>query len=577
MINQEIAQIFSQIAEFLEMEESSFESRAYTKAARIVESMEEDLNKIYKDKGIDGLKSLPGIGQGLAKKIEEYIQVGKISKYERLKKESPVDLEVLTAIEGLGPRKIKILYQELGIKNITDLKKAAQAGKIRELEGFGKKSEQNILEGIEFVKSGQGRFLLGQVLPLVREIIQDLKSLPEVSKVQAAGSARRMKETVGDLDILAVSKTPKKTINFFINRSDVVKVWAKGPTKSSARLRQGIDCDLRIVPNKSFGSALQYFTGNKYHNIALRKLAIKKKLKLNEYGVFKKDKYLAGKNEPEVYQSIGLPYIQPELRVSRGEVEAALLQSKTGKRSLPNLLGYDEIMGETQCHSDWSDGTNTIEQMAKAAKQMGYEYIVITDHAGNLSIANALDEKRIDQYLAAIDKADQKVAGIKILKGAEVDIQIDGTLAIEKNALAKLDLVLAAVHDNFKMSKKDMTRRLEKAIEHPLVNVIAHPTGRIINRRQGYDFDFGQILNSAKKNSVALEINAHFNRLDLKDTNIREAVKQGIKLTIGTDAHAANQLYMMEFGIAQARRGWAEKSDVLNTRPWPEFLKDLKN
>ncbi len=579
MINQEISQIFNRIAEFLEMKESSFESRAYTKASRIIESMEQDLEEIYQQQGVQGLTDLAGIGQGLAKKIEEYIQFGKISKYEQLKKTSPVDLENLTKVEGLGPRKIKVLYQELGIKNIKDLKKAAQAGKISQLEGFGEKSEQNILEGIVFVQAGQGRFLLGRALPLVREIVKDLEKLTEVSRVQAAGSVRRMKETVGDLDILAVSKNPEKTIDYFVKRKDVVKAWAKGPTKSSVRLRQGLDCDLRIVPNKSFGSALQYFTGNKYHNISLRKLAIKKKLKLNEYGVFSakgrpvsggKPKQIAGKTESEVYQAIGLPYIHPELRTNSGEIEAGL------KNELPNLIEYTHIKGETHSHSDWSDGSNTIEQMAKAAKQQGYQYILITDHAGMLKVANALDEKRMNQYLAEIDQVNQKLSGIRVIKGAEVDIKTNGELAIKNEALEKLEIVIAAAHHKFKMSKQDMTQRLKRAVSHPLVNIIAHPTGRIINQRPSYDFDFQEILKAAAKHKTALEINAHFDRLDLKDRLARQAIQSGVKLTIGTDAHAANQLHMMEFGIAQARRAWAESKDVLNTQSLTKFLNSFK-
>ncbi len=580
MANQEIAQIFYQIAEFLEMKESTesaFEARAYAKAARMIETSEEDLREIYQTQGIEGLKQISGVGQGLAEKIEEYLRTGQIKKYQRLKKESPVDLEKLTKVEGLGPRRIKILYQKLGVKNLKDLGKAARAGKISQLEGFGEQSEKNILQGIEFVKSSQGRFLLGRALPLAKEMLRDLAGLPEVSKISLAGSVRRMEETIGDLDILAVSSQPAKVIEYFVKRQEVVKVWAKGTTKSSVRLKQGFDCDLRIVANKSFGSALQYFTGSKDHNIALRRLAIKKGLKLNEYGVFKKGKYLAGQTEAGVYQAIGLPYIQPELRTNSGEIQAGLSQSKGGEYSLPRLVAYGQIKGETQCHTDWSDGANTIEQMVRAAKKIGYQYILITDHAGWLKVANALDEKRIDNYLAEIDRVDRKISGIKVLKGIEVDIKSNGELAIGNQALAKLDLALASVHNRFKMDRADMTKRLKRAIEHPLVKIIGHPTGRLVKGRPGYQFDYQAIFEAAKKHRTALEINANFERLDLKDVDIRQAVEQGVSLTIGTDAHAANQLTMMEFGLGQARRGWAEKKDILNAQPLTKFLEYFKN
>jgi DNA polymerase (family 10) len=570
MKNLELAQIFYQIADLLEMKEVSFKPRAYQKVARVLESLDKDVQEIYQAGGLKALEEIPGVGRGIAKKIEEFIKTGQVKTYQRLKKESPVDLDSLTAVEGLGPRKIKVLYKKLKIRNLKDLEKAAQAGKISKLEGFGEKSEKNILQGIEFVKASKGRFLLGEILPVVRNIINELDSLAEVSKISVAGSIRRMKETIGDVDLLVASSKPAKVMDYFVKMQEVVKVWAHGPTKSSVRFKGGFDCDLRIVKPESFGAALQYFTGSKDHNILVRRIARKKGLKLNEYGVFKKNKRIAGKNEKKVYQAVGLSYIEPEIRTNTGEIEAALAGQ------LPKLIDYDSIKGETQCHSDWSDGAETIEQMARAAKKLGYQYLVITDHAGFLKIAHGLDEKRLLKQMVEIDRVNKKVSGIKILKGAEVDIKNDGSLAIKDEVLAKLDLVIGAIHSGFKMNKADMTKRMLRAIENPHINIIAHPTGRIIHKREAYQLDLERIFKAAKENKTALEINAYFNRLDLKDIDIRQAWAAGVKLTIGTDAHHSNHLLMMELGIAQARRGWAEKKDVLNSNSLTEFLNYFK-
>jgi len=585
MRNLELARIFYQMADFLEMKEVPFKPRAFEKAARALESLEKDAADIYQRDGLAALKEIPGVGQGIAERIEEFIKTGKIKDYQRLKKECPVDAESLMAIEGLGSRKIKILYKKLKIKNLKDLEKAAKAGKIGKLEGFGQKSEENILQGIAFVRSSKGRFLLGSILPAVRQIIARLEKLPETSRVEAAGSVRRMKETIGDIDILATSSKPAKVMDFFVRMpalpdgsqdgTEVVKVWAKGPTKSSVRLKGGFDCDLRVIQRESFGAALQYFTGSKDHNILIRRLAIKKGLKLNEYGVFRGKKQIAGRNEKKVYRAIGLPYIEPELRTNSGEIEAAIRQAQGRPDGLPRIIGYQDIKGETHCHTDWSDGAETIEQMAQAAKRMGYQYMVIADHAGFLKIAHGLDEKRLLKQMIEIDKVNQRVSGIKILKGCEVDIKDDGSLAIKDEVLAKLDIVLGAVHSSFKMNQADMTKRLARAIANPHLDIIAHPTGRLIRKREAYRFDFSKIFKTAKENRTALEINAYSDRLDLKDADIRQAVQAGVKLTIGTDAHSSRHLPMMELGIAQARRGWATKKDILNSKSVREFLKSF--
>jgi DNA polymerase (family X) len=573
MKNLEIAKIFEQMSVFLEMKEDSFfEPRAYNKAARVLNSLEKDIEEIYRTGGVKKLKEIPGIGKGIAKKIEEFIKTGRIKKHEELKKECPVDLENLMAVEGLGAKRIKVLYQKLKIKNLKDLKKAVVMGKIEELEGFGEKSEQNILQSVALAESDNGRFLLGGILPTVRNIVDEFKKMPEVKKICPAGSVRRMKETVGDVDILAVSSKPDKVMDFFVSRPGIVKVWSKGITKSSVRLRQGFDVDLRIVKRQSFGAALQYFTGSKDHNISLRKIAQKKGLKLNEYGVFnKRGQSIAGENEKQVYNSINLPYIEPELRTNSGEIEAAL------NGQLPKLIGYNDIKGECHCHSDWSDGSESIFSLAKIAKKMGYEYLVITDHASPMGIVHGLDGKRILKQLAEINRVNREIHGIKVLKGIEVDIKADGSLFIEDEILAKLDFVLGAVHSGFKMDKEKMTKRIIRAVENPHVDAIAHPTGRVINKRPGYEMDLAGVLKKAKQYRTAMEINAHASRLDLKDANIRLAKQIGVKMVIGTDVHNVGYFSMMELGIAQARRGWTEKKDILNTKSLKSFIKYFQN
>jgi DNA polymerase (family 10) len=560
MKNLELAQIFYQMAEFIEMDEVSFRSHAYNKAARTLESLEVDIEGIYQKGGIKELKKTPGIGEKIAKKIEEYIKTGKIKTYQRLKKQCPVDLESLTAIEGLGSRKIKVLYKKLKIKNLKDLKKAAKAGKIRKLAGFGEKSEKNILQAIAFAKASKGRFSLGVILPAVRRIIGQLEEVPQVGKISTAGSVRRMKETIGDIDILITSSKPMRVMDFFVQMSEIVKVWAKGSTKSSVRFKGGFDCDLRVIKKESFGAALQYFTGSKDHNILTRRIARQKGLKLNEYGVFRGRKKIAGQTEKGVYQAIGLSYIEPELRTNTGEIEAALV----GK--LPKIVGYNDIKGDLHCHTDWSDGSQTIKEMAGAAQKMGYQYLAITDHTGTLRIAGGLDERRLLAQMREIDKINKKFRNFKILKGCEVNIKADGSLDIQEEILAKLDVVVAAVHSGFKMNKEAMTKRLIRAIENPNVDIIAHPTGRVIFKRKGYQFDFDGVLQAAKKTKTALEINAYPGRLDLRDADVRKAVEAGVKLVVSTDAHNMDQLRFAELGIATARRGWAEKKDILNTR-----------
>jgi len=571
MKNQEIANIFYEIADFLEMEGVQFKPYAYQKAAITLENLEKDVQDYYKEGGREALEKIPGVGKSIAEKIEEYLKTGKIKHYQDLKKKTPVKMEELTAVEGLGPKRVKVLYQKLDIRNLKDLEKAAKAHKIAPLFGFDEKTEKNILEGITFLKRNKGRFLLGEILPIVKETYEKLKSLKEVEKISPAGSVRRMKETIGDVDFLVISKNPEKVMDFFVSLPGIVKIWGKGSTKSSVRMKGGFDMDIRVVPKKSYGSALQYFTGSKEHNIATRKIAIDKGLKLNEYGVFRGPKMVAGKTEEEVYKTLGMEWVPPELRENQGEIEAAL------KGKLPKLVELKDIKGDLHCHSKWDGGRNTILEMAERGRALGYQYLGISDHTKFLRIEHGLDEKKLSQQRKEIDKLNSRLKNFKILQGAETNILNDGSIDIKDEALKKLDYAIAGIHSNFKMEKEKMTERIIKAMKNPYIKIISHPTGRIIKRRDEYQCDFDKILRAAKEFGVILEINSFPERLDLNDQNIRRAKEAGgVKMAINTDSHRKDQLRYIELGIAQARRGWAEKEDIINTQPLEKLLKYFK-
>ncbi len=558
------------------MKEVQFKPRAYEHAAFSIQSLSEDVDEIYKKGGLKALEDIPGVGQGIAERIEEYIKTGHIKDYENLKKQFPIDIEGLMSIEGVGPKLVQKLYQELKIKNISDLERAAKAGKLSNIEGFGEKSEQKILKGIKFLRQSHGRFLLGDILPTARKMLEKLHALPYIRRAEFAGSIRRMQETVGDLDILVISDKPDKVMDFFVQMPEVQDILAKGSTKTSVRLNIGMDADVRVLPPESFGAALQYFTGDKYHNIVVREIAIKKGCKLNEYGLFKGEKLIAGKTEEEIYEKLGMVWMEPEIRTNSGEVEAALRQAQGKPGGLPKLIGYDDLRGDLQVQTDWTDGENSIKEMAEAAKLRGLEYIVITDHTKSLTIANGSDEKRILKQISEIDKIQKQVSGIKILKGAEVNINKDGTLDIKDEVLAKLDVVGISIHSGFNMSEAEMTKRIIRAMENPNADILFHPTGRLIQKREPYKVNMDEIIKTAKRTKTVLEVNAYPERLDLKDEYIRKAVDAGVKLAIDSDAHSVAHFKFLEFGIAQARRGWAEKKDVINTRPWQEMLKLLK-
>lgn len=572
MKNQELANILYEIGEYLEMEGVAFKPRAYERAGHSIESLEEDIEDLWRRGGRNALEDIPGVGKSIAEKIEEFLKTGKIKYYESLKKKYPVAIAELSQIEGVGPKIALKLYKKLKIKNIQELEAAAKAGKIAKLEGFGKKSEENILKGIAFLRQSGGRFVLGFVLPQIREIERFLSAKKEVEQIVVAGSVRRWKETIGDLDILVISKRPEAVMDAFVSMPGVINVYAHGRTKSAVRFANGMDADLRVVPPESFGAALNYFTGSKNHNVALREIAIKKGYKLNEYGLFKGKKQIAGKSEEEIYKALGLSYIEPELRENTGEIEAC----RAGK--LPKLIGYDDIRGDLQTQTNWTDGAHSIREMVLEAQKLGYEYIAITDHTKSLAMTGGSDEKKLLRQMAEIDKLNRQFGGKpKILKGAEVNVLKDGSLDIRDEVLAKLDVVGVAVHSHFNMTKRDMTARITKAISNPHVDILFHPTGRVINQRPPYELDIDEVLRHAKKTGTVVEIDAYPDRLDLKDEHIRKAVELGVKLAIDTDAHAAGHLHYMELGIAQARRGWATRGDVINTRPLAELRKNLKN
>jgi DNA polymerase (family 10) len=574
MKNQEIAKIFYEIAYFLEMEGVKFKPYAYEKAALTLEGLEKDVEEIYKKEGFEGLRKIPGVGESIAKKIEEYLKTGKIQYYEDYKKKYPINLDELMGIEGLGPKRMKVLYEKLGIKNLKELEEAVKSHKIAPLYGFGEKTEKNILEAIEFAKRSKGRFLLGDILPRVKEIYEKLKNLKEVERIDVVGSIRRMKETIGDVDFLVISKNPKPIMDFFVSLPGVIKVWGKGNTKASVRMREGFDMDIRVLPKRSYGAALQYFTGSKEHNIALRKIAIEKGLKLSEYGLFKGSEMIAGENEEEIYEKLGMDWIPPELREDRGEIEAAL------RHKLPKIIDYKDIKGDLHIHSKWDGGKNSIEEIVEYAIKMRYEYVGIADHTKFLKIEHGLDEKKLRERNKEIDKLNCKLqianCKLRVLKGCEANILPDGKIDIEDECLKEQDFVIAGIHSRFKMTKEEMTERIIRAMKNPNVDIISHPTGRLIQKRGEYEIDFDKILKVAKETGTILEINSYPERLDLNDLNIKKAKEMEVKMVINTDAHHVDQMRFIELGIAQARRGWAEKEDIINCWPLEKMLKFLK-
>lgn len=575
MKNYEVARILHEIAIYEEMKGEKFKPRAYEKASIYIESLSDNLGDIFKKGGIKALMELPGVGKSMAEKLVEIIKTGKLVYHEELKRQLPVDVTTLSAIEGIGPKTVKVLYEKLGITNIEELEKAVRKKQLRTIPDFGEKSEQKILNGIEFFKKSHGgRFNLCIIINTLEDILRLLKSLDTVKCIQLAGSARRMKESIGDADFLASSNEPDRVMDFFTSMPEVIYIHTKGGTKSMVRLDSGIDCDLRIVPQESFGAALQYFTGNKQHNVALRTIALHKGYKLNEYGIYdKNNRQIAGRTEEGVYSKLGLKWIPPELRENKGEIEAAR------DDRLPKLVNHDDLKGDLQVHTNWTDGNNTIIEMAEAAKRAGLEYFAITDHSRTLGIARGLNKQKLEEQKKEIEIVTRKMRDserITILSGVEVNILKDGSLDLENSILKEFDIVGAAIHSHFSISKEEQTKRLITAMYNPHVDILFHPTCRIIQERLPLDIDFEKIMDISKKTKTLLEVDSSPERLDLQDEYIKLAIDNGCKLVIDSDAHDKSHFHFLKFGASQARRGWAERKDIANTLPLDKFLKSLK-
>ncbi len=581
MKNLEIAKIFREISYLLKIVEDDlntiYKARAYEKAADVIENLSIGLQETYLKNGIAGLKNIPSIGSAISLKIEEFVNSGKIGYHEELKKKIPIRISEFSNMRGIGPKTIKVLYEKLKITSIDELEKAAVEGRIAVLKGFSGVKEKNILKEIQLSKQHTGRYLLGNVYPTIKTLESRLTNEGGVIHCAVVGSFRRMKETIGDIDILISTEEPEKIVNFFVNMPEVEEIKGRGRAKAFVELRNSIRVDLLVVPEESFGSASQYFTGSKTHNISLRNLAISKGFHLNEWGLFNKNKTkIAGANEKEIYEKLDLQHIPPELREDCGEID---FFSK--KDTLP-LIEYGDLRGDLQTHSNSTDGTMSIKNMSVyARKKFGLDYIAITDHTKSLRLANGLDENQLLNQINKIGELNDDIKSesntkFRILTSAEVNILRDGTLDMPNNILDKLDIVGAAIHSNFSLSKDNQTERLVKAAQNPSVDILFHPTGRLLNKREGYLVDIEKIIDIAYDTKTVLEINSNYNRLDLRDEHIRMAVQNGIKLVINSDAHHPVHFAYLLFGIGQARRGWAKKIDVINTLKVDSLLKELK-
>lgn len=577
MKNLEIAKILYNIADILELQGVDFKPYAYRRAAQSIESLAEDIKDVF---ARGELRKIPGVGEAIAEKIAEIIKTGKLKYYEELKKDVKINLEELEQIPFLGPQKIKVLYKELKIKNLKELEKAILEHKVQKLAGFGEETEKRLWNGIQYLKTNPKRFLYAQALPIVREIEQKLGKLPFVDKFEVAGSFRRGKETIGDLDFLAVSSQPEKVMAAFVSMPDVREVLAKGATKSSVRLGNGLQVDLRVVTKKEFGSAMNYFIGSKEHNVELRKLALSKGYTLSEYGLFKlpakeKDgknqdkKWVAGRTEKEIYDKLGLQFIAPELRENMGEIAVA------AKGKLPNLITVKDINGVFHNHTNWSDGDNTLLEMAQKAEELKFKFISFNDHLGPMGITNPLNEKRLKEYLKEIEKVRKKV-GIRVFSGVEIDILKDGTLPLSSKLLRELDVVVASVHLAQNIPELEMTARICSALEKYPINILGHPTSRLLNEREEIAVNFEKVFDSAREREVFLEINSLPPRMDLNGEKVKAALDAGCKLALSTDAHSVSQMHVYEYGVLCARRGWAEKKDVLNCWSLPQIEKALR-
>lgn len=567
--NAEIADRFEQLADLLELQGSNpFRVRAYRNAARFIRGHARSLAELL-DEGAD-LAELPGIGEDLAGKIATLVRTGRLPLLEQTAKKVPAPLVEMTRIEGLGPKRAQALYKALKVRSLEDLARAARSGRIRELPGFGARTEQLIATRAARAATAEHRLRLADAEQVARPLVAYLRSIDGVKDVELAGSFRRRRETVGDLDVLVSTARGAKVMDRIARYEDVAEVQAQGGTRATLRLRNGLQVDVRVVPAAAFGSALHYFTGSKAHNIAVRRMAMSRGLKLNEYGIFRGERRVGGRTEAEVFAAVGLPVIPPELREDRGEIDAA----RRGK--LPKLVRLEDLRGDLHCHSRATDGRDTIEAMAKAAAGRGYEYISINDHSRHVTVAHGLDRKRLLEQVRAIDRLNARLDGITVLKSVEVDILEDGRLDLPDAVLKQLDFTVCAIHYGFGYSRARQTARILRAMDNPHFSILAHPTGRLIDAREAYDVDLERVLEAARERGCILEVNAQPDRLDLDDRGCRLAKEVGVRVAISTDAHRVADLDLMRFGVDQARRGWLEPGDVVNTLPLAKLRRALR-
>jgi DNA polymerase (family 10) len=566
--NATIAETLRSVADLLEIEGANpFRIRAYRRAALTIEDLPQSAAKMVAEGKT--LVGLPGIGKDLAGKICEIIQTGRLKALSEIEARTPSTLAALTTVPGLGPKRVHRLHEALGIKTFKDLERAAKAHKIQELRGFTAKTEETILAEIARSRQKEQRFKIATAEDFAQTLCAYLQADPRIGRVVVAGSYRRRKDTVGDLDILVTCAKGQAAVDHFLAHDEIAKIVAKGSTRATVLLRSGIQVDLRVVPPRSYGAALHYFTGSKSHNIAIRKLGMARGLKINEYGVFRDSRRVGGRTEEEVFAAVKLPYIEPELREDRGEIQAAF----AGK--LPKLISLEDIRGDLHVHTKASDGKSSLREMVEAAKARGYEYVAITDHTKHATVARGLDEKRLSKQLDEIDRLSEEFGDFRILKSSEVDILADGKLDLSDTMLKRLDVVVAAVHYKFELDARKQTERMLRAMDNKYMSILAHPSGRLLGEREAYPVDLEQVIEGAKARGVALELNAHPARLDLDDVHCKLAKDLGAKLVISTDAHSTFGLDTMRFGIGQARRAWLERKDVLNTHSWPAFKKAI--
>lgn len=569
-MNGAIAKLLSELSVLMELRRVAFKPRAFQRAADAIAALGVDVADVYRDGGLTALERIPGVGPGIAKRIEEYVLHGHIHEYDRMKRAFPVDVLGIMAVEGIGPKTIQLLYRKLNIRTLAQLTRAAKSGKLRSIRGIGERGQANILRGLDYLSTSSGRVIPGVVWPTIRAIIDRLESVRGVRTLEVCGSLRRMEETIGDLDFVVVSSDGEQVLREFVSLPQVQSVQRHGDQRAFVRLVNGVDADLTVTTADAWGAALIGWTGSRAHNIHLRTLARKKHLLLDDYGLFRGTHMIAGRTEAEIYRALGLQFIPPELRSDTGEIEAA------AKHALPRLVEYADVRGDLHVHTDWSDGAHSILKMARAAETAGLAYIAITDHSASLTIAHGLDAKQLRRQWTEIDRVQKIVPNVRLLKGCECDIRKDGSLDVDDAVLAQLDVVGVSVHSHFNLEQREQTNRVVRAMEHPRTHILFHPTGRLVERRPPYDVDMTEILKVAKKTKTVLEVNAAPERLDMNGDHVRMAVQAGVRLAINSDGHDVAHLGVLRWGIGQARRGWATSHDVINTRSCAQMLRILK-